>query len=104
MRVTFFAHGHATVETAHHEIGNGIYTVLAIHAAECLGTTIEAVYRSPRRYRPPAGISGGSSTTTSLVPVLAAACDQLARAAISANDSSLRLLPKAFPMAPARID
>src|SRR5206468_2746725 len=38
---------------------------------------------------PPAGLSGGSSTTTSLLPVLAIGCDklrdQLARAVISDN-------------------
>ncbi len=88
MRVALDAEGRVIVETAHHEIGNGIYTVLAMEAAGRLGTEIEAVtVRLGDTALPPAGISGGSSTTTSLVPALAIACEdlrgRLAQAAIA---------------------
>jgi xanthine dehydrogenase YagR molybdenum-binding subunit len=78
MRVALSADGRALVETAHLEIGNGIYTVLAIEAAARLGTEIKSVtVRLGDSNFPPASISGGSSTTTSLVPVLAKACNDL---------------------------
>lgn len=91
VRVALDANGHATVETAHHEIGNGIYTVLAMEASQRLGVPVEAVtVRLGDTGLPPAGVSGGSSTTTSLVPALASGCeslrDELARAAIAQND------------------
>ncbi|MFL6417404.1 MAG: xanthine dehydrogenase family protein molybdopterin-binding subunit [Bryobacteraceae bacterium] len=75
LRLTLLNDGHALIETAHHEIGNGIYTVLAIEAAKYLGIDIAAVtVRLGDSSLPPAGISGGSSTTTSLVPALVEAC------------------------------
>ncbi len=78
VRVSLTADGHAVVETAHHEIGNGIYTVLAMQAAKQLGLNVPAVtVRLGDTALPPAGISGGSSTTTSLVPVLLMGCEQL---------------------------
>lgn len=98
MKVALSADGHATIETAHHEIGNGIYTVLAMEASQRLGIAIEAVtVRLGDTALPPAGISGGSSTTTSLVPVLAIGCDklrsELATAAIAQNDQFAGLSP-----------
>lgn len=88
MRVSMSVAGKVTVETAHHEIGNGIYTVLAMEAAQRLGTRIEAVtVRLGDSALPAAGISGGSSTTTSLVPAVRIGCDhirnQLAEAVIA---------------------
>ena len=78
MRVTLFADGRASVETAHHEIGNGIYTVLAMEAAARLGLDLDAVnVFLGDTALPPAGISGGSSTTGSLVPCLANGCEAL---------------------------
>lgn len=65
-RVRVFAEGRALVETAGHEIGNGLYTVVAQTAAERLGIPVEKVSVSsairicrPRRWpaarsRPPA--------------------------------------------------
>ncbi len=90
IRVVLSAAGHVIVETAHHEIGNGLYTILAVAAAEHLGTSVSAVtVRLGDTNLPPANLSGGSSTTTSLMPVLASACEQLrdrlARAAIAAD-------------------
>ncbi|KQU28908.1 xanthine dehydrogenase [Methylobacterium sp. Leaf94] len=90
MRIHLGADGRATVATAHHEIGNGITTLLALGAAEWLGTTPEAVTVSlGDTALPAAGLSGGSSTTTSLLHTLAQGCEtlraRLAQAAISSG-------------------
>jgi xanthine dehydrogenase YagR molybdenum-binding subunit len=78
LRLALAPDGTATVETAHHEIGNGITTLLAMAAAEWLGIPIEAVaIRLGDTALPPAGVSGGSSTTTSLLHTLALGCETL---------------------------
>ncbi|MCJ2047369.1 xanthine dehydrogenase family protein molybdopterin-binding subunit [Methylobacterium sp. J-078] len=78
MRVALAAGGRATVETAHHEIGNGITTLLALGAAEWLGIAPESVtVRLGDTNLPAAGLSGGSATTTSLIHTLAQACETL---------------------------
>lgn len=70
--------GAALVETAHHEIGNGIATVLAAMASERLGVPLAAVeVRLGDTALPAAGLSGGSSTTASLANALAQACAAL---------------------------
>jgi xanthine dehydrogenase YagR molybdenum-binding subunit len=88
MRVRLAADGTAEIGTAHHEIGNGITTLLAMGGAEWLGIPVERVsVRLGDSDLPPAGISGGSSTTTSLMNALALGCsrirDTLAAAATS---------------------
>lgn len=103
MRVALSANGKATIGTAHHEIGNGIYTVLAIEAAEHLGTDIESVtVHLGDTALPAAGISGGSSTTTSLVPALRMGCDtirnQLAQAVITNRPGFAHFKPKDFSL------
>ncbi|TXM60028.1 xanthine dehydrogenase family protein molybdopterin-binding subunit, partial [Methylobacterium sp. WL120] len=92
MRVALAADGRVAVETAHHEIGNGITTLLAMAAADGLGVPIAAVtVRLGDTALPPAGISGGSSTTTSLLNTLALACEQLrARLAAACRTISAR--------------
>ncbi len=78
IRVRLSADGGAEVAAAHHEIGNGITTLLAMGAAEWLGVEVERVRVSlGDTALPPAGISGGSSTTTSLMNALALGCGQL---------------------------
>lgn len=78
MRVAVATDGTVTVESAHHEIGNGITTLLAMGAADWLGVPVEAVtVRLGDTDLPPAGLSGGSSTTTSLMSALAQACRTL---------------------------
>lgn len=101
MRIILSADGRATVETAHHEIGNGIYTVLAVQASQRLGVPVESVtVRLGDTALPVAGLSGGSSTTTSLLPVLANGCEQirdrLARAALSQSGPLDGLSPAAL--------
>ena len=78
MRVSLSADGTATIETAHHEIGNGIATLLAMGAADGLGVPVEAVtVRLGDTALPAAGLSGGSTTTTSLMHTLALGCEQV---------------------------
>ncbi len=84
VRLVLHADGRAEVETAHHEIGNGIQTVLAMLAANALGLSLDAVtVRLGDTALPPAGLSGGSSTTTSLAHAVRQACAEL-RAQIGA--------------------
>lgn len=78
IRVRLAADGSAEIAAAHHEIGNGITTLLAMGAADWLGVTVERVtVRLGDTALPPAGISGGSSTTTSLMNALSLGCGQL---------------------------
>ena len=78
IRVRRNADGAVEVAAAHHEIGNGITTLLAMGAAEWLGVPVERVsVHLGDTDLPPAGISGGSSTTTSLMNALSLGCAQL---------------------------
>jgi xanthine dehydrogenase YagR molybdenum-binding subunit len=78
MRVRLGPDGSAEVACAHHEIGNGITTLLAMAAADGLGVPVERVtVRLGDTELPAAGISGGSSTTTSLMNALALGCRQI---------------------------
>ncbi|CAO4141514.1 xanthine dehydrogenase family protein molybdopterin-binding subunit [Methylorubrum aminovorans] len=80
MRIRITADDTAEVATAHHEIGNGITTLLAMGVADQLGVPVERVsVHLGDTALPPAGISGGSSTTTSLMNALVLGCDQLRR-------------------------
>ena len=81
LRVRLAPDGSAEVACAHHEIGNGITTLLAMGAAEGLGIPVERVaVRLGDTALPAAGISGGSSTTTSLMNALALGCGQIREA------------------------
>ena len=78
VRVAQDADGAVRVETAHHEIGNGLYTLLAAIASERLGVPVDRVTVAlGDTTLPPGGISGGSSTTTSLANALGEACAEL---------------------------
>ncbi|MFC6789060.1 xanthine dehydrogenase family protein molybdopterin-binding subunit [Methylobacterium komagatae] len=78
IRVRLAADGSVEVAAAHHEIGNGITTLLAMGTAEWLGVPVERVsVHLGDTDLPPAGISGGSSTTTSLMSALSIACAQV---------------------------
>ena len=78
VRLTQNADGTVLVQTAHHEIGNGLYTLLAMTASERLGVPFDRVrVELGDTALPAAGISGGSSTSTTLVNALAEACRQL---------------------------
>ena len=77
-RVSLFPDGTARVETAGHEIGNGLYTVLAQTAAERLGLPIGKVsVLLGDTDLPPAPVAGGSISTASVCSVVAQACDAI---------------------------
>ncbi len=77
-RVRLFPDGTARVETASHEIGNGIYTVAAQTAAEHLGLPVEKIsVMLGDTELPPAPVSGGSITTASVCSAIAQACDAI---------------------------
>ncbi len=77
-RVRLLPDGTARVETASHEIGTGIYTVVAQIAAERLGLPVDKVTVALGDTNwPPAPVSGGSITTASVCNVVAQACDAI---------------------------
>jgi len=84
VRLTIDVDGGALIETAHHEIGNGLYTLLAMTVSDRLGIPLDRIaVRLGDTDLPPAGISGGSSTTTSLVNALSQACERIGKHGIA---------------------
>jgi xanthine dehydrogenase YagR molybdenum-binding subunit len=76
--VRLLPNGHVRVQTAAHEIGNGIYTVLAQLAAERLGVPLASVtVEVGDSNLPPAPVAGGSNTTASTTSVVLKACDAI---------------------------
>jgi xanthine dehydrogenase YagR molybdenum-binding subunit len=93
-RVRLRSDGSARVQTAAHEIGNGVYTVLAQLAAERLGVPLASVTVEVGDTNvPPAPVAGGSNTTASTCSAVLKACDairdRLFRAASTANEGPL---------------
>src|SRR5712675_1495530 len=93
-RVRLLSNGTVRVQTAAHEIGNGVYTVLAQLAAERLGVPLASVTVEVGDTNvPPAPVAGGSNTTASTTSVVLNACEaireKLFRAAVTANDGPL---------------
>jgi xanthine dehydrogenase YagR molybdenum-binding subunit len=86
-RVTLYPDGRAKVQVATHEIGQGVFTVCAIIAAEKLGIAPDHVeVELGDSDLPPAPVSGGSNSTASVSNVVAKACDDvLARKSQGAN-------------------
>lgn len=94
IRVAQDSEGNVRVETAHHEIGNGLYTLLATIASERLDVPLDRVtVVLGDTALPAAGISGGSATTTSLANALAEACAALLRKPEGAREVRLDYLP-----------
>jgi xanthine dehydrogenase YagR molybdenum-binding subunit len=74
-RVRLMPSGQVRVQTAAHEIGNGIYTVLAQLAAEQLGVPMASVtVEVGDSSLPPAPVAGGSNTTASTCSAVLKAC------------------------------
>jgi xanthine dehydrogenase YagR molybdenum-binding subunit len=70
--------GSVRVQIAVHEIGNGVYTVLAQTAAERLGAPLERVSVEVGDSALPVGpVAGGSNTTASATSVVVKACDAI---------------------------
>jgi xanthine dehydrogenase YagR molybdenum-binding subunit len=93
-RVRLRSDGSVRVQTAAHEIGNGVYTVLAQLAAERLGVPLASVMVEVGDTNvPPAPVAGGSNTTASTCSAVLKACDairdKLFRVASTANDGPL---------------
>ena len=93
-RVRLSPNGEVRVQTAAHEIGNGVYTVLGQLAAEQLGVPLSSVtVEVGDSSLPPAPVAGGSNTTASTSSAVLKACgairDKLLRAAATANDGPL---------------
>jgi xanthine dehydrogenase YagR molybdenum-binding subunit len=93
-RVRLMASGTVRVQTAAHEIGNGVYTVLAQIAAERLGVELASVTVEVGDSRlPPAPVAGGSTTTASTCSAVLKTCDairsKLFHAAVTSNQGPL---------------
>ncbi len=93
-RVRLMANGTVRVQSAAHEIGNGVYTVLGQMAAEQLGVDLSSVtVEVGDSQLPPAPVAGGSNTTASTCNAVMKACDaireKLFLAATTANDAPL---------------
>jgi len=93
-RVRLLPNGDVRVQTAAHEIGNGVYTVLGQMAAERLGVPLSSVMvEVGDSSLPPAPVAGGSNTTASTCNAVMKACDairgKLFHAATTANDGPL---------------
>lgn len=77
-RVRLDADGTVRVATAAHEIGNGVYTVIAQTAADRLGVDLGKVsVQVGDSNLPPAPVAGGSITTASVCNAVAMACDKI---------------------------
>jgi len=99
-RVRLLSDGSVRVQTAAHEIGNGVYTVLAQLAAERLGVPLSSVMVEVGDSDvPPAPVAGGSNTTASTGSAVLKACDaireKLFRVASTANEGALAGRPVA---------
>jgi xanthine dehydrogenase YagR molybdenum-binding subunit len=93
-RVRMLANGEVRVQTAAHEIGNGVYTVLGQLAAERLGVPLSSVtVEVGDSMLPPAPVAGGSNTTASTSSAVLKACDairqKLFHSAVTANEGPL---------------
>ena len=93
-RVRLLANGHVRVQSATHEIGNGVYTVLAQLAAERLGVPLSSVtVEVGDSALPPAPVAGGSNSTASTSSAVLKACDaireKLFHAAATMNEGTV---------------
>lgn len=78
VRVRLFADGRVHVATAGHELGQGMYTVIAQVAAEQLSMPFENVQVSMGDTElPPSMMAAGSSSTASVAPAIMSACDAI---------------------------
>jgi xanthine dehydrogenase YagR molybdenum-binding subunit len=76
--VRIYADGRVVVRSATHDLGTGTYTTLAQVAADALGVPVERVScELGDSLLPKAGVSGGSSTSASVGPVVQEAAQKL---------------------------
>jgi xanthine dehydrogenase YagR molybdenum-binding subunit len=74
--------GRVAIECATHDIGTGMYTIIAQVAADALGIPLERIdVRIGDSDYPRAPVAGGSQSTASVLPPVANACAELRRIA-----------------------
>nr|WP_185984243.1 xanthine dehydrogenase family protein molybdopterin-binding subunit [Aureimonas mangrovi] len=93
-RVRLSADGRVHVSSAGHELGQGMYTMMAQVAAEELGVPVDRVTVAlGDTDLPPAIVAGGSASTASVAPAIMAACDAIrGRLGIEAGSDVLSAL------------
>jgi xanthine dehydrogenase YagR molybdenum-binding subunit len=88
VRLRLTPNGSVRIQSATHEIGNGVRTAMAITASEALGVPLARIeVETGDTLLPPAPVSGGSNSTASVCNAVAKACeeirDRIARAAVA---------------------
>ncbi len=84
-RVRLTPDGSVILQTATHEIGNGVYTVIAMMVSDCLGVPTENInVMVGDSDLPPAPVTGGSNSTASICNVVAKACEEIKQRIIDA--------------------
>jgi xanthine dehydrogenase YagR molybdenum-binding subunit len=74
--------GRVTIECATHDLGTGMYTIIAQVAADALAIPLDAVtVKIGSSAYPKAPVAGGSQSTASVMPPLVDACEALKRLA-----------------------
>jgi xanthine dehydrogenase YagR molybdenum-binding subunit len=97
-RVTLFPNGTAKVQTATHEIGQGIYTVCASIVAGKLGVDLDKVtIELGDSALPPAPVSGGSNSTASVGNVVSKACDEILAKRAQGADGAIEAYAENIP-------
>jgi len=82
VRARVEAGGRVAIECSMHDLGTGMYTIVAQVAADTLGIPLERVtVRLGDSTFPRASVTGGSMSTATIMPPLVDACEQLVRAA-----------------------
>ena len=82
VRVRTDGGGRVTVECATHDLGTGMYTIIAQVASDTLGLPLDRVtVKIGDSSYPKAPVAGGSQSTASVMPPLVDACEQLKRLA-----------------------
>lgn len=94
-RITLWADGAAQVQTAAHEMGQGVRTVVAITAAEGLGIPLDQVrVEVGDSSLPPGPVAGGSNSTASVCNAVAKGCqdirERIIAAAVAAAEGPLK--------------
>jgi xanthine dehydrogenase YagR molybdenum-binding subunit len=97
-RVSLYPDGTARVQVATHEIGQGVFTVCALVAADRLGVdpgkiTVELGDSS----LPPAPVAGGSNSTASVGNAVAKACDEILQKKSSGQGGTLEAYVENLP-------
>ena len=97
-RVTLYPGGRAKVQTATHEIGQGVYTVCALIAADKLGLDPDKVsVEIGDSDLPPAPVAGGSNSTASVGNAVAKACAMILAQKAAGADGAIEAYAENTP-------